>query len=303
MLVNNMNRFLVLLIIMLLLLPLPVFSAEEIRYKYASSLYADDKGVGLNQPEGVSCSKDRLVVADTGNGRLVIYPIQAGEPRTGREVVLPQLLYPNRLATTSKGDLFVLDGKQRKVARLSADGVYKQYVDFSGLPTEGMVVPAGISVDSADALYVLDILGRRVLVFGDDGKSLRQIVFPKEYGFISDLAVGPRGTVFLIDSVNALVYSTTKDPASFSPMTEKMKDDIKFASNITASDKDMLYITDQNGGSIVVVQQDGTFRKISAMGWKEGALRYPAQLCIDSDGDLFIADRANSRIQKFVPFK
>jgi sugar lactone lactonase YvrE len=301
--VNYMNRFLVLMIMMLSLLPLRVFGAEEIRYRYASSLYADDKGVGLNQPEGVACSKDRLVVADTGHGRLVIYPIQAGEPREGREVVLPQVLYPNRLATTSKGDLFVLDGKQRKVIRLSADGDYKQYVDFSGLPTEGMVVPTGICVDSADALYVLDILGRRVLVFGDDGKFQRQIVFPKEYGFISDVAVDPRGTVFLIDSVNALVYSTAKDPTSFTSIGENLKDDMKFALNIAADDKGVLYITDQNGASIVVVQQDGTVRNLLTMGWKEGSLRYPAQLCLDSDGDLFIADRANSRIQKFVPLK
>jgi hypothetical protein len=45
---------------------------------------------------------------------------------------------------------------------------------------------------------------------------------------------------------------------------------------------------------------DGSFqgRELTG-GWVDGALHYPAQLCIDSADDLFIADRENNRVQIF----
>ncbi len=296
-----MKRFFVLAVI--LLLPLQALGADQIRFKHDRSLYVDNKGVGLNQPEGVACNKDRLVVADTGNGRIVTYSLQVGQPRVGMELKLSQVIYPIRVAMSSKGDIFVLDARQRKIARLSPEGSFKQYVETAGLLTESLVVPVGISLDSSDNLYVLDILGGRVLVFSDDGKFQRQIPLPKEYGFISDLTVDPKGRVFIVDSVNSNVYSTAKDQSAFLPISETLKDNLNFASNITADDKGLLYISDQNSGDIVIIAQDGTIRKFFSMGWKEGSLRYPAQLCINTDGDLFVADRANSRIQIFAPLK
>jgi len=296
-----MSRYILLMIIFLL--PLRAFGAEELRLKHERSLYADDKGVGMNQPEGVACGNDRLVVADTGNGRLVLYTIQGGEFQGGTEIRVAQVIYPTRIVRSSKGDLLVLDAKQRKIARLSADGAFKEYVELSGLPVEGMIIPAGISLDGNDTLYLLDIAGNRVLVFSNDGKFQRQIVLPKDYGFITDIATDQKGTVFLIDSVHAVVYSTAKDPAVFLPITEKLKDDMSFPSNITVDDKGLLYISDQNNGNIVVINQDGTIRRLLSTGWKEGALRYPTQLCVTTNGDLFVADRANSRIQKFTPLK
>jgi Tfp pilus assembly protein PilZ len=66
----------------------------------------------------------------------------------------------------------------------------------------------------------------------------------------------------------------------------------------------MLFISDQNSGGVVVVSQDGTFRnRLLSLGWKEGAVRYPAQICIGNNGAFFVADRANSRIQMFTPLK
>ncbi len=297
-----MNRLLIVMMIMLLV-PKHVFGADEIRFKYGRSLYADDKGVGMKRPEGIACGKGRLVVADTGNGRMLLYSIVDGEPRNAKEVVLNQVMYPIRLAMSSKGDLYILDERQRKVARVDAEGMFQQYLEITGLPLEGVVVPAGICLDDKDNLYLFDVAGGRVLVFGDDGKYQRQIALPKEYGFISDLTVDARGTVFLLDSVQSVVYSNAKDPAVFAAVTEKLKDDMKFPSNITAGQNGLLYISDQNGSGIVVVRPDGTVKRLFSLGWKEGSLRYPTQLCLDSEGDLFIADRENSRVQEFLPLK
>jgi DNA-binding beta-propeller fold protein YncE len=297
-----MSRLIVLMIV--LLLPLHAFGAEPVVMKYALSAYADEKGIGLNQPEGIACKDDRLMVADTGNGRLVLYSLQDGELKGGKEIKLPQVVYPIRVRFNSKGDVFVIDERQRKVVRLTPEGVFKQYLELGGLPTESMVVPAGIDLDGADNIYLLDVPGGRVLVLDADGKMQRQINFPKEYGFITDLAVNAKGTVFLTDGVKSMVYANAADPNAFAAITGIMKEDLKFPSNIVADTKGILFISDQNSGGVVVVGQDGTFRnRLLSLGWKEGAVRYPTQICVHKDGGLFVADRANSRIQMFTPLK
>jgi NHL repeat len=297
-----MSRLIVLAIV--LWLPLHAFGAEPVIMKYALSAYADEKGIGLNQPEGIACKDDRLVVADTGNGRLVLYSLQDGQLRGGKEIKLPQVVYPIRARVNSKGDIFVLDERQRKVVRLTPEGTFKQYLELGGLATESMVVPAGIDLDGADNIYLLDIVGGRVMVLDADGKMQRQINFPKEYGFITDLAANSKGIVFLTDGVKSMVYANAADPNAFAPITGIMKEDLKFPSNIVADAKGMLFISDQNSGGIVVVSQDGTFRnRLLSLGWKEGSVRYPAQICIGNNGAFFVADRANSRIQMFTPLK
>lgn len=297
-----MSRLIALMFV--LVLPLQAFGAEPMRMKFALSILDDAKGVGLNQPEGVACSEDRLVVADTGNGRIVLYSLQGGEPKGGTEIKLPQVLYPVRVTMGSKGDLFVLDERQRKVVHLTREGAFSGYVEITGLPAQGMVVPAGIVVDGKDTLYLLDILGGRVLVLAADGKFQRQLDLPKDSGFITDLTVDQNGIIYVVDGVKSMVYSNAKDPAAFSPISGSMKDELKFPSNVVSDNKGALFISDQNSGGIVVVGQDGTFRnRLLSLGWKDGTVRYPAQICIANNGAFFVADRANSRIQMFVPLK
>jgi hypothetical protein len=36
------------------------------------------------------------------------------------------------------------------------------------------------------------------------------------------------------------------------------------------------------------------------MGWKEGFLRYPSQMCVTENGAAFIADRGNNRVDGFL---
>jgi hypothetical protein len=78
-------------------------AADPLKLKLMAPIYVDGKGAGIRQPEGVSCRGDGLVVADTGNGRLLRYTI-AGEKWTpGGEIVLPQVPSPIRVDVNSKG--------------------------------------------------------------------------------------------------------------------------------------------------------------------------------------------------------
>jgi hypothetical protein len=97
-----------------------------------------------------------------------------------------------------------------------------------------------------------------------------------------------------------MVYSAPKNSTVFSSLTEKLEEDLDFPTSITTDDSGRIYLVDQNGGGIVILGRDGSYQgRQLRMGWKEGFLRYPSQICINKKGEVFIADRENSRVQVF----
>jgi sugar lactone lactonase YvrE len=298
---HNVTIIFILLVINLFP-PLNSFSAETVKFKYLQGIYFDDKGGGFKQPEGVVCGeKSALVIGDTGNDRLVRYTFQDRGLKGGSEIKIPQLSNPIRVRINSKGEIFALDGKKRRIVRLSPEGTFKNYADPEGIPSPSAFVPRSFKIDRNDNIYLLDIFAGRVLVLNPGGQYQKQISFPKAYGFFSDLSVDSKGTLLLIDCVKAMVFSAPKDSNSFFPLTKSLREYLDFPTSITTDSRGTIYIVDENGGGIVILGADGTFvgRQLSK-GWNEGFLYFPSQMCVNDNGEVFIADRGNSRVQIFT---
>jgi hypothetical protein len=288
-----------------LFFPLISWGAESVKFRYTLSIYLDDRGVGLQYPEGVACNeKSLLVVGDTGNNRLLRYTFQEGTLKAEAEIKIPQLSNPIRVQVNSKGEIFALDGKQRRIIRLRPNGEFQGYISPEGIPSPSAFVPRSFKIDRDDNIYILDIFSGRVLALSPDGKYRRNIEFPKEFGFFSDLAVDWKGSVLLIDCVKARIFSAAKESPSFSPLTGSLKEYLNFPTYITTDQRGTIYIVDENSGSIAILGPDGSFlsRQLS-MGWNEGRLYYPSQMCINEKGEVFIADKGNSRMQVFTVIK
>ena len=285
------------------LFPMQSFSGAAVKFRHIISIYADDKDLGLKHPEGIACNeKSSLIVADTGNGRLLRYIFQNNALEAGVvEIKVPQISYPISAQINSKGEIYVLDGKQRRIVRLTPEGMFKDYLDPTGLPPPTSFVPRSFTIDRNDTIYILDILSRRVLVLSPEGQYQRHIEFPKDYGFFSDLTVDFKGSVFLVDSTNAVVFSTTKSAVIFSPLSKNLKQYVRFPTGISTDTRGRIYLVDRNGGRIIILGQDGSFLgRLSGQGWKEGLLNHPSNMCINSKGEVFIADTSNSRVQIFT---
>ena len=291
----------IIMIIGILLLPMKSFSAETVKFRHLQSIYFDEKQGGLKQPEGVACNeKGLLIVGDTGNDRLLRYSYNDRSLKAGAEIKVQQLSNPIRIQMNSKGEIFALDGKKRRILRLNPDGTFKGYVDAEGIPSPSAFVPRSFKIDRNNNIYILDIFSARVLALNSEGKYQKQIPFPKDYGFFSDLAVDSKGTLLLIDCVKAMVFSAPKDSNTFSPLTKDLREYLNFPTSITTDNRGTVYVVDQNGSGIVILGQDGSFqgRQLN-MGWNEGLLYFPSQMCINDNGEVFIADRDNSRVQIF----
>jgi hypothetical protein len=189
---------------------LEALGAERRKIRWVASVYIDSQGVRLRHPESVACGKDYFVVADTGNSRLLRYAYRNEIATAEAEFPLPQSS-PVMVQVNSKGDLYFLDSREPRIEVVNAAGEKLGELSLSGLPSKKRLIPRSFRIDRNDNIYILDIFSERVLVLDPNGAYSRHLELPEEYGFFSDLTVDAQGTILLLDSVDATVYSAGPD--------------------------------------------------------------------------------------------
>ena len=294
-----MRKLLVSLTVALLLVSLFVSPAVATKIKHRGSVYMDKTGLALNQPEGVACSDQYFVVADTGNGQLVRYSIT--DQTMVPEVTFPlEKISPIIAQVNTSGEIYLLDGKSRPIIKVSQNGQVKGRFVPKGVPGSKTYMPRSFKLDEDDNLYMLEIFTERVLVLDAAEKYVRHLPFPEGSGSFSDLAISDQGSIYLLDGASGSIYVANSGEKSFALLSSNLKEHMNFPTSLAIDSNGVLYLSDQYGSGLALVGRDGSFlgRKFG-MGWEEGQLYYPSQLCINDQDTLFIADKNNRRVQVF----
>lgn len=272
--------------------------AEGVVFKFVRPVYGDDKDLRLKSPEGVGCSDDgRVVVADTGNGRLVSYSATAdGGLLNAKEIKLPEIKYPTHVLLDAKGNTFVLDRRARRIARLGRDYAFGGWVEAKGATG---FAPVSFVLTAAGTVAAIDGNGPAVVELGEDGTVLRRAALPQ--GQFTDLWVDAQGTIFALETVGAQIWTEPKGGTEFKPLGRPLKNATSFPTHLVSNGRGRLFVVDQNGGGIAILGIDGSYQgRQLALGWTPGQLYYPAQLCVTAKGWAAIADRGNNRVQVFT---
>lgn len=281
-----------------LLLAAPVFGAGPLKLRFVDAIYKDVQEVGLLSPEGVACAGDYFIVADTGNNRLVKYTYQDNVVQPV-EFEIP-LNAPIVVQVNSKNEIYGLDGRDRRILVLNPDGTEKGYLAPKGAPVGQTPVLKSFAIDQKDRIYLLDIAAEAVVILDSSQKYLRHIPFPEKYGFISDIAVDDKGGVYLVDSTEPAVYYAGPEADSFAALSKGLNEYANFPASLAVDSSGTIYVVDKHGGSLVLLGRDGSFLGHQfGYGWRESQFYYPAQICIASNGYVFVADRNNNRVQIF----
>ena len=295
----NLKTFRALLLAAVIVLPVRAFGGVASQFIPDMSIYSTHKG-GLNKPEGVACSSvyDDIVVADSGNGRLMKYGFKDGKVTSQKEIHPVQIVFPVEVQMNSKGEIFTLDSKLRRIARLSPAGKFEGFINTSGVPDGANIIPESFKIGQNDDMYILDIYGARVIEMDPSGKFLKQTPFPKDAGFITDLAPA-NGKVILLDGAKGAMYISSVDGTSFLPFIGNLRKYLDFPIYITY-EKGLIFVVDKNGGNVDLFGMDGSFHgRRAGLGWDEGLLYFPGQMCVEKDGYAVVTDRENNRVQIF----
>lgn len=279
-----------------------VASARPPTLLHSASIYGDSEGSKLHAPEGVGCTDDgRLLIADSGNKRLLRFEVKKSQISGGAVVKLPSLRRPRRVVMRSTGEAVILDGAARKLYRLG--------------PAETRPTPVSIrtapGVDAAVGTFALDQEGRihaydrrsdHVLSLDGNDRISRRLGLPEGNKAISGLAVDAQGRLYAVDSISAALYAADPGETAFRLLTAELAKHVDFPVDVVLDPErgDMLLVVDQNGSKLVWIDRDGRVQgKQLRLGQVDGLVYYPTQVCLNRSGQAFIADRGNHRVQLF----
>jgi DNA-binding beta-propeller fold protein YncE len=264
---------------------IPVFppSPEPARFVYERSIYS---------------SAD--VIRDSG--KVDFRRFVTGEKKVGEGLSKPYGI------AVHKGRVFVTDTVRRVVMLFDfPQGLYRE---IGALGEGSLHLPLGVDVDSAGNVYVSDGGLHRVLVYGSDGKYLRQLGSTEILQRPAGIAVDPAGAqVYVVDiggvdnadhGVRVLDAKTGAHLRSIGKRGEG-QGEFNLPRDVALGKDGLLYIVDGGNFRIQVMQPDGTFvRTFGSVGRQGGQFSRPKEIAIDASGNVYVIDTAFGNFQIFT---
>ena len=161
---------------------------------------------GFSSPgDAVETANGDIVVADTGNGRVV--RITGPEP-ADRTVLATGLMAPTGLALAANGGLYVAETGRGRVLRLGADATRRPTV-FA----EGLSQPEGLAARPNDDIVVMEVGAKQLTVLGGTGATVIAKDLPV------GLSNGPSLYRGVAASGNAIYFSSDIDNTVYKVVT------------------------------------------------------------------------------------
>ena len=290
-----------------------VFTLEGI---FLQALGSPGSGKGqLKEPAYVAVDPSgNVYVSEAGNKRVQVFNAK-GESvsvRGGAAEPSSPLQNPSGLAVTSKGMLAVADKVSGQIALLDPKGSFQTPMGSLGAGRGQFKNAGGIRLLEDGRLYVVDTGNHRLQGFQTvlpsglpelppGPMALRLEILRVIPAALTDLAVAPDGTLYLLDGEAGKVQVKNPDGSdklSFGPAAGQ-PGHLNKATGIGVGPEDRVYIYDGAGDAFQVFDGQGNFQfAFGRTGKKEGELAGVKGFCL-SQGKLYVADTGNHRVQVF----
>jgi uncharacterized protein (TIGR03437 family) len=251
----------------------------------------------LDGPQGMAIdTAGNLYVADSVNHRIrritpagsITTMAGGGDLGDGAPATAARFYFPRAIVADQSGSLYVADHDDRRIRRLSPDGLIRTVAGDGTVGNKGDGGPAAAAsfnslfataIDSAGNLYVADISSHRVRKISTSG-IVSIVVGTGRAGFSGD---GGPATAAQLYSPSGLAFDTAGN----------------------------LYISEAGNARVRRVTPAGIITTFAGDGTKgyggdggpatAAQMKEPCRLTFDSAGNLYIADRADQRVRRVSP--
>ena len=243
---------------------------------------------------GVAVNSEGLL-AVTENDNCIHLIKKEGTLVSGKEV----LGYVCGITFDLKGNIWVADGGNNKVLKLSQDGRLLQTIYHAGSRRDHFNHPLGVSVSPEGLVYICDSGNHRVTVHDEEGMFL--FAFGSK-GSGPGCFDRPCGVTFGSDG---LVYVTDVGNSRFSVWSKEGSFQRDFKTKYTptyiaATGDNHLLITSLSSNTVMVYTLGGQLvHEFGGSGSDPGRFCAPYGICVDDSGAVYVDDFLNRRVQAF----
>lgn len=262
-------------------------------------------------PRGLAVAHGIVYIADTENSRIQVLTSDGIFLRqitvTPKNKGADEMKAPVGVAVDAQNRLYVLDATAANVRifEASSDTVVRMF-GSRGSGVDGFDKPTGITVDARGNIYIADAGNFKIKKFDPQGKLVGSVGSEGEaqgqFRELTSVVVDRENRILALDQGKNTIqaFQCERDdtpvlaPASPPPSVEFIKEMRGEATAIAINRRawglagDSLYALGIPGG-----------RTIGSRGSEPALLKNPRGLAVDSQGNFWVADTGNDRIQKF----
>ena len=169
-----------------------------------------------------------------------------------------------------------------------------------------LVTPYGMAVDSKNRLYVADSKVHAIFIFNTETKDLELIKNGEHarFGLVTGLAIDDSDRLFVADSEMKRVTVFDPQRRVEGSVSERMVSPGGLAID---NENRFLYVADAELDQVLVYDADPPYKLIRTIGTagkahtltSTGDFSRPTNVAVDQDGNLFVSDTWNDRVQVF----